>query len=301
MGYRGPVEQEVVDAPHGTIAQLCIRSEQVRRDARINRSSLPSTNESNRDHKAIGPPLRTGGRFDAAFGRASLLVSQSTNHDLAVRMAELARNLAPKPGPDAILAEVTAAAVDLIPGVDTAGILLLEKGGKFQSLATTSDIPRQLDLLQVTYDEGPCVQAALADTVVRTDDFRAESRWPRYSPAVVEIGILSGLSFKLYTADRTAGALNLFGFQPRKWDTDAETIGTVLAAHAAATIVATQTQSQLNAAVLSRDRIGQAKGVIMERFNVDDVRAFAMLRQLSQEGNTKLTDVAQRVIDSRER
>jgi AmiR/NasT family two-component response regulator len=57
----------------------------------------------------------------------------------------------------------------------------------------------------------------------------------------------------------------------------------------------------LNAAVLSRDRIGQAKGVIMERFNVDDVRAFAMLRQLSQEGNTKLTDVAQRVIDSRER
>jgi hypothetical protein len=66
--------------------------------------------------------------------------------------------------------------------VDTAGILLLEKGGKFQSLATTTELPHQLDILQMTFGEGPCVQAALADTVVRTDDFRADTRWPQYSP-----------------------------------------------------------------------------------------------------------------------
>ncbi|WP_173008584.1 GAF and ANTAR domain-containing protein [Mycolicibacterium sp. P1-18] len=220
------------------------------------------------------------------------------NHDLALRMAELARSLVPKPSLDTILEEVTAAAVDLIPGVDTAGILLLERGGKFSSVATTSDLPHQLDQLQMTFQEGPCVQAALADTVVRTDDFRGETRWPQYSPAVVEIGVLSGLSFKLYTADRTAGALNLFGFQPNAWNSDAETVGTILAAHAASAIIATQTQSQLNAALLSRDRIGQAKGIIMERFGVDAVRAFNMLRQLSQEGNVKLTDIAQQVIDS---
>jgi len=220
------------------------------------------------------------------------------NHALAVRMAELARSLVPKPSLDTILEEVTAAAVDLIPGVDTAGILLLERGGKFSSVATTSELPHQLDILQMTFNEGPCVQAALADTVVRTDDFRLETRWPQYSPAVVEIGVLSGLSFKLYTADRTAGALNLFGFQPNTWSSDAETVGTVLAAHAASAIITTQTQSQLNAALMTRDRIGQAKGIIMERFGVDAVRAFNMLRQLSQEGNVKLTDIAQRVIDS---
>jgi transcriptional regulator with GAF, ATPase, and Fis domain len=220
------------------------------------------------------------------------------NHDLAVRMAEMSRSLLPKPDLDAILAEVTSAAVELIPGVDTAGILLLEGGGKFRSLAATTDLPHQLDLLQVTFDEGPCVQAALADTIVRTDDFRSEARWPQYSPAAVEIGVLSGLSFKLYTAERTAGALNLFGLQPMTWSADAETIGSVLAAHAAAAVVATQTQSQLSAALLSRDRIGQAKGIIMERFDVDAVRAFEMLRQLSQESNVKLTDIAQRVIDT---
>ncbi|MBJ7337483.1 GAF and ANTAR domain-containing protein [Mycolicibacterium sp.] len=220
-----------------------------------------------------------------------------SNHDLAHRMADLARSLRKDRSLEAVLAGVTSAAVELIPGVDTAGILLVKRGG-FDSLAVTSELPHHLDVLQMTFDEGPCVQAALADTVVRTDDFRDETRWPRYSPAVVEIGVLSGMSFKLYTADRTAGALNLFGFQPRRWDVEAETVGTVLAAHAAAAIVATQEERQLNAALLSRDRIGQAKGIIMARFGVDSVRSFEMLRQLSQETNTKLADLAQQVIDT---
>ncbi|GLP76022.1 hypothetical protein TUM20983_31320 [Mycobacterium antarcticum] len=212
-------------------------------------------------------------------------------------MADLARTVRRDRSLESVLDEVTAAAVELIPGVDTAGILLIKRGG-FESLSTTSDLPHQLDILQMTFDEGPCVQAALADTVVRTNDFRDEERWPKYSPAVVEIGVLSGLSFKLYTADRTAGALNLFGFQPSDWDVDAESIGSILAAHAAAAIVATQEERQLNAALLSRDQIGQAKGIVMSRFGVDSVRAFEMLRQLSQESNVKLVDIAQRVIDT---
>ncbi|MDX1891190.1 GAF and ANTAR domain-containing protein [Mycolicibacterium sp. 050158] len=219
-----------------------------------------------------------------------------SNHELAVRMAELARTLAQDRSVDAVLKEVTLAAVELIPGVDTAGILLIKAGGGFESLATTSELPHQLDILQMTFDEGPCVQAALADTVVRTPDFRKETRWPQYSPAVVEIGVYSGLSFKLYTGERTAGALNLFGFAPRQWNAEDESIGGVLAAHAAAAIVATQQEQQLHAALMSRDRIGQAKGIVMERFGVDAVRAFDMLRQLSQEENVKLVDVADRVI-----
>jgi GAF domain-containing protein len=225
-------------------------------------------------------------------------VTAPSNHDLAFRMADLARTLARERTLDAVLAEVTSAAVELIPGVDTAGILLVKKGSGFESLATTSELPRQLDILQMTFDEGPCVQAALADTIVRTDDFRTETRWPQYSPAVVEIGVLSGLSFKLYTGDRTAGALNVFGFQPKQWEADDESVGCVLAAHAAAAIIATQQEQQLKAALLTRDRIGQAKGIIMERFHVDSVRAFEMLRQLSQEGNIKLVELADRVIDT---
>ncbi|MET0704068.1 MAG: GAF and ANTAR domain-containing protein [Mycobacterium sp.] len=221
------------------------------------------------------------------------------NHALALRMAELAGVIAMR-NVDDVLVEVTAAAQELIPGADVAGVLLIGKGGTHQTLAPTSDLLFKLDDLQLDTGEGPCLQAALDEVVVRTDDFRAEPRFPSYAPRVLELGLRSALSFKLYTADRTAGALNLFGYQPNLWDADAETIGTVLAAHAAAAILASRKGDELQSALTTRDRIGQAKGVIMERFKIDDVRAFAMLRQLSQETNTKLIDVAQRIIDSRD-
>ena len=216
------------------------------------------------------------------------------NYDLALRMAELARTVALRKVDD-----VTSAAKELIPGVDVAGVLLIGRAGTFETLAPTNDLMFKLDQLQMRCGEGPCLEAALDEIVVRTDDFRNEPRFPKYAPEVVQLGVLSALSFKLYTADRTAGALNLFGFQPKLWDAEAETVGTVLAAHAAAAILASREGDQLQSALSTRDRIGQAKGIIMERFKIDDVRAFGMLRQLSQDTNTKLIDVAQRVIDTR--
>jgi GAF domain-containing protein len=214
-------------------------------------------------------------------------------------MAELARTAAAPRSVDEVLSDVTAAATELIQGTDSAGVLLVGKGGKFESLAGTNDLPHRLDELQMTFNEGPCVEAALDELIVRTDDFRAEERWPKYSAAAVEIGVMSGLSFKLYTADRTAGALNLFAFEPKAFTAEDETTGVVLAAHAAAAILAGRHGEQLESALSTRDRIGQAKGIIMERFGVDDVQAFEMLRKLSQDGNTRLTDVAQRVIETR--
>jgi hypothetical protein len=220
------------------------------------------------------------------------------NTDLALRMAELARVIALRKVDD-VLADVTAAAKELIPGVDIAGVLLVGKANSYETLAPTSDLMFRLDELQMRTGEGPCLQAAVNEVVVRTDDFRDEPRFPRYAPEVVKLGVFSALSFKLYTADRTAGALNLFGFEPKLWDGEAETVGMVLAAHAAAAILSSREGDQLQSALSTRDRIGQAKGIIMERFKIDDVRAFGMLRQLSQDTNTKLTDVAQRVIDTR--
>jgi GAF domain-containing protein len=219
--------------------------------------------------------------------------------DLAARMAELARAAAAPSTVNDVLSDVTATAKELIPAVDTAGVLLIGKGGRFESLAGTSDLPHKLDELQMTFNEGPCVEAALDELIVRTEDFRSETRWPRYSAASAELGVLSGLSLKLYTADRTAGALNLFAFKPNAFDGEDETVGVILAAHAAAAILASRQGEQLESALTTRDRIGQAKGIIMERYGVDDVRAFEMLRRLSQDSNTRLADVAQRVIDTR--
>jgi GAF domain-containing protein len=214
-------------------------------------------------------------------------------------MAELARAIAAPRTLEQIFNDVTAAAVELVPGADAAGVLLVRRGGKFESMADTDGLVAELDKLQHDFGEGPCAEAALQHTIVRSDDLRSESRWPRYAPAAVQLGVLSGLSFKLYTADRTAGALNLFGFQADVWDTDAETTGAVLAAHAAAAILAKSQDEQMQVALSTRDRIGQAKGIIMERYGVDDVRAFDMMRRLSQESQMKLAEVAQRIIETR--
>ncbi len=225
--------------------------------------------------------------------------NERSNHELAMRMAELARATAPPRSIDEVLTGVTAAAVEMIPGTDTCGVLLIGKGGKFESLFGTSDLIYKLDELQEQCNEGPCVTAAVDELIVRTDDFTHERRWPKYSAAIADLGVRSGLSFKLYTGAQTAGALNLFGLQPHAFNGESEAIGSVLAAHAASAILASRHGEQLESALNTRDTIGQAKGVIMERYNVDAMRAFEMLRELSQTSNTRLVDIADRVIATR--
>jgi GAF domain-containing protein len=222
-----------------------------------------------------------------------------SKHDLAVRMAALARDVAVPVAIDDVLRGVTDAVLELIPGAEYAGLLLLGRGGKYETLVPTDDLMYKLDEMQIRTGEGPCVEAAIDDLIVRTDDFESELRWPEYSKLVVEVGIRSALSFKLYTAQRNAGALNVFSTEVKAFDAEAEAIGSVLAAHAAAAIVASRQEEQLQSALSSRDLIGQAKGIIMERYQVDAVRAFEMLRELSQSENVKLVDIAKQVIDTR--
>lgn len=220
-------------------------------------------------------------------------------HNLAVRMAELARLFAPPPGVEEVLAGVTSAAVELIPGADMAGVLLTAKGGKFASLVETTDLVRRLDRVQEAHQEGPCLDAAVDELVVRADDFATDPRWPKFGRAALALGVHSGLSFKLYGSKQTAGALNVFGSKPNVFGAESEAIGLVLASHAAAAILASRHGEQLRSAVASRDTIGQAKGIIMERFNIDAVQAFSLLRKLSQADNVPLAVIAQRVIDTR--
>jgi GAF domain-containing protein len=226
-------------------------------------------------------------------------MTQLRGHDLAVRMAELARLFAPPARLEEILAGVTSATVELVSGADMAGVLLTGRGEKFKTVVGTSELVRQLDAAQERFNEGPCVDAATDELVVRANDFARDQRWPNFGRVAIDLGVRSSLSFKLYGSKRTAGALNVFGMRPDVFTSEAEATGLVLASHAAVAILASRHGEQLESAVASRDTIGQAKGIIMERFKVDAVRAFDLLRKLSQTENMPLAAVAQRVIDSR--
>lgn len=221
----------------------------------------------------------------------------ASNDDVVASiMMDLADSFAAESSVEEALGRVTAAAVTLIEGVDYADVLLIDNG-EFRSVAPTSPIATRLDTAQRELFEGPCLQAALADVVVRSPDLRNDPRWPQFGVVAAELGVGSALSFQLYTQPRGAGALNLFGHSTGSLDPDAEAIGAMLATHAATLIMSTARRQQFTSALASRDVIGQAKGIIMERFHLDAGRAFDLLTRLSQERNTPVREIAQQLVD----
>jgi hypothetical protein len=191
---------------------------------------------------------------------------------------------------------VTAACVELIPAADSVDILSITEPDTYESLAPTSELPTQMDEAQRALGEGPCISAAVRDTVVRCDDLREDPRWPRFAETAVAAGIHSMLSFQLITHDGRLSALNIFGREADCFGPEAEALGAMFATHAALALIAEDKQTQFQSALASRDIIGQAKGRIMERFDVDAVRAFELLKTLSQTSNTRLAEVAAQVV-----
>lgn len=191
---------------------------------------------------------------------------------------------------------VTASAKRLITGVDTADILIVAGRGKFQSHAPTGDLVVRLDKFQEEFGEGPCVDAAFDEMVVRSDDLNQESRWPAFTRAALGVGVQSLISFKLFTRDDTVGAMNLFALRPNAFDTEDTELGLMLAAHAAVALHAANATQQFQSALVSRDVIAQAKGMIMERFNMDAIRAFEVLRKLSQDENIPVSALAAQIV-----
>jgi transcriptional regulator with GAF, ATPase, and Fis domain len=191
-----------------------------------------------------------------------------------------------------LLNGVTRAAVDLIDGADCADVLLVSESNGFRSLAATRQLAIDVDGIQEQFCEGPCVDAADGDALVRCDDLQEDLRWPRFAKGAVSVGVHAMLSFQLYTHDKRKGALNLFGLESGVFNTKDQAVGAMLATHAATALIAHDKERQFQSALSTRDVIGQAKGMIMERFGVDATRAFELLKRLSQDSNTRLVDVA---------
>lgn len=206
--------------------------------------------------------------------------------------------------PEQVLEEVTSASVKHLEAVDHAGITLVRRTSTsrrpelLESTASTGDAPHLFDALQHEFGEGPCFEAIWTHQTVRIDDVTAENRWPRLMSAVLtRTPIRSTLSIQLYTDGQELGALNLHSEKTNGFDVDTEDAAVNLATHAAIALSSARRGEQFRSALASRDRIGQAKGIIMERFDVDAIRAFDMLGALSQELNVPVYQLAAQLID----
>lgn len=197
---------------------------------------------------------------------------------------------------DDTLTEVTHSVTTLIDAADCADVLIVTGKKTFDSKAPTSELPAQLDALQERLQEGPCVDAARRDILVRCDDFAIDPRWPRFGPQAAALGARSAVSFQLYVSNDTLGALNVFARTPNAFTTTDEELGTVLATHAAVALYAANKNEQFTSALATRDIIGQAKGMLIERYRIDSVQAFALLTKLSQDTNTPLATLAQELV-----
>ena len=223
-------------------------------------------------------------------------------HDEIARMSRLAHGAHGRAMPvDDVLEVVAATACRLLPPVDHVSISLVRhhRSGRVlrEKTVATGDPSRLFANSQWEDGTGPGIDAIVSGAVVTVDDVEAEPRWPHLMDVVRRsTPIRSSLCVAMTAADRDIGIIVMHSEHPHAFDTDSIDVAQMLGVHAAIAVSAARREEQFDQALASRDVIGQAKGMIMERFGVDADRAFSMLATLSQESNTPVARVSQKLV-----
>jgi GAF domain-containing protein len=223
---------------------------------------------------------------DAGIARTASMI-EVLARALHVRDAQL------QPTLDAIVA----AAASALNADREAGLILLQHG-KLVPQAVSGRAPLHLDLHQQQTGEGPCIEAARQQAVIRIDDTRADLRWPRFMAAARHHDVLSQLCIPLWVDERGLGTLSLYAGKPSAFTDVDERVTAIFATLAALALADALRAGQMRAAVVNRDLIGQAKGILMERHRITADAAFALLAEASQHQNVKLTEVAARLVET---
>jgi GAF domain-containing protein len=216
--------------------------------------------------------------------------------DVAQALRDVARSLEAEPDLQHVLAAIVASVTGTVPGAEQAGVSLRE-GKLLHTVASTSDLTKRINNIEHELDEGPCLQALLDHHSYRIDDMSQDTRWPRFAAAAEAHGVRSMLGYKLFTSGRNLGALDLYSSKRNAFDADSEIIGELFAAHAAIALIGSTQQAEFRRALSSRDTIGIAKGILMQRERISDDQAFNLLVSTSQKANIKVHDIAELLVD----
>jgi GAF domain-containing protein len=180
-------------------------------------------------------------------------------------------------------------------GTQHAGVTLVEDGGTFRTAGPTDPSVRTADDLQNVLREGPCVEAATTSRSVVSNDVARDPRWPSWGPRIAALGLGSILSSDLHGGGRRVGALNVYGPTGHVFTPEDLELGQVLAQQASVALRFSEKIEGLTTALHTRTVIGQAQGVLIERYRVDADRAFDMKR-FSQDQNIRLAEIARRIV-----
>ncbi|WP_052493100.1 ANTAR domain-containing protein [Rhodococcus sp. MEB064] len=214
-------------------------------------------------------------------------------------LADMARTLrGTRRSVDETLAALVQSAKHLMPGVDHACVTVMN-GSRRKIHARTDDVAADLCKVQYELGEGPTENEIWQVDTVIAENLRDERRWPSFAAAAHERGVESMAAFRLYidSTSKDLGVLLLFSRAGDTFGPDQQIVGAALAAHGAVALLSARDDENFRDGLASRDVIGQAKGILMERFDVDAVQAFTMLAQISQSENKPLREVALTLIE----
>ena len=233
------------------------------------------------------------------------IVDEDSVRGLATDFSEAAKILLADGHVDETLRHVVGLAVATIEGCDLAGVFLVEGQG-ITTRAHTSPLVAEVDALQHRSGEGPCLDALTGGVPYYANDLGQEHRWSRFSPLAAAAGIRSVFAVPL-SASGSVGALNLYAHLPEAFGVVDRARGVLLAALASLAVSSAQSRqdeerraANLQAALVTREVIGQAQGILMERERITADQAFDILRRASQHLNRKLREIAETLVDTGE-
>lgn len=229
----------------------------------------------------------------------------SADHlDLVRTLADLARefgNSRQVRTTDDVLDSVLSVSIELVEPADHASVGSV--GGAATSATgfprrATSDVASTLDDVQVSAGVGPSVEVLSTVDGEPTALAGSVERWPALAETATASGVRSIAAVPMFTKERTLGVLTLYSVTESAFDDEDLTVASAVAAHAAIALQGVQKEAQFRSGLASRDIIGQAKGMLMERFEVDSVQAFEMLSRLSQDNNRPLHLLAADIVEA---
>jgi hypothetical protein len=202
--------------------------------------------------------------------------------------------------------------LDAVPGCASAGVTIVQGTRHLVEHITTDAVAQRLDDHQLEQQAGPMIVALGAPTPVRATTTR-DSKWSTVlAPVASDLGVTDALAYGLATRGEhgawdVLGVLTLYSESSRGFSPESEELGSILAAYLAVAAAfardrrdLARREAALHRALGTRDVIGQAKGILMERQRIRAGEAFDILRRTSQRMNVRLHEVAERLAETGE-
>lgn len=213
--------------------------------------------------------------------------------------ASLAESLSDIEGVTETVDQIVSFAVEAIDTTYGGITLVKSRGRAYATVGATHQSVVEADRIQYELREGPCVDAAADSKIVVSAYLATDERWPDWGPKASALGFNSVLSAELHARGRRIGALNLYGTSEANFTPEDIALAALFARQGAVALGYARSEEGLREALETRTVIGQAQGLLMERFEIDADRAFATLRRYSQHHNIKLKALCHQLVETR--